>query len=883
MNVLKYFCEKWIADDLNLEFIPYTLPSGVVVAAIDEIRFLVMLNVMKRIIRDYGARLDPSYHGYELKVFPTNFQGMNIMISPFWINDDVLNELSTAEGKTHPAYLRVTSLMSGQRVTDFDALRALFRRLAPPAEIGRDNLVRAPEPPRPVEPPINPDTTELINGLADNNIRVPYDEHQAERTQEIGLDHLVRAPEPILLRPSGLGHLLVRRAEIGRDNLMRAPEPPPGPVEPPINPDIFGEMFDFGHQAERIQEEENDEHQVELALEEEDHDQFDDNPVGDEVHANVGNDEDIMNNTVGVNTDQHRDPGPQQAEGQLTDPQDPVVPNDGDEPIDYTLNWDRIAEEIRGDREQVEYLTEETQPMTTQTEVQNVRHQTTTPQAEAQPATPQAEAQPVPPRVEDPEVKARRDEEEFNKRFEAVYEKALYFVRNYINSSARKTVPEEYFHFQYKSVIITNPSLFVSQLCENISKFAQLLKKHVIVFGNHAGLKKLMNDSIYLGLSDNDKNNILLVYIPIDQSIEVVMEPHIKMHQHKKECVCLGENIASPYVMRNDTGTKNSKNMYGCFDMVYRDHATNLIYCLQIKNVLIFTIPTSSRSSMNGQFYEKLFQIFHMRYLKMFTRDELIKFDKEYLSDRRAVDEQEFVECIIDSGMEHISKLKTEFNNYHAAYLEYMQKALEYAKKMQQTMDLIDSFDENKHVDRLRKMAREAYEKTYGISKVLSITTTGQVVNIFTKNLYCYEQTSGKYYDIGTFQIIIGMYSSSYNESETVRIINTKHLIKGYKENMNAPHVFDDGHLCHGNLLSQVIDAYKSRDLFSLAFSLIVFLESVNIADGAGRYITCWPEVTKEVAESDDGEQKLYEEMYKKTEVDKSFDERLSQAIPIHI
>jgi len=369
----------------------------------------------------------------------------------------------------------------------------------------------------------------------------------------------------------------------------------------------------------------------------------------------------------------------------------------------------------------------------------------------------------------------------------------------------------------------------------------------------------------------------------MDQPAEVVMESYIKMHQHKKECVCLGENITNPYVMKSGLGITSSQNMYGCFDMIYRDHATNLIYCLQIKNVLIFTIPGSARSSTNMQFYEKLFQIFHMRYLKMFTRDELIKFDKDYLSGRKVVDEQKFVECITDSGMEYISKLKNEFNTYHESYVEHMQKALECAKKMQQTMDLIDAFDEEKYIDKLRKMAREAYEKTYGISKVLSITTTGQVVNIFTKNLYCYEQTSGKYYDIGTFQIIIGMYSSSYNEAETVRIINTKHLIHGYRENMNAPHVFDDGHLCHGNLLSQIIDAYKNRDLFSLAFSLIVFLESVNIADGAGKCITSWPEVTKEVAESDDGDQGLYDDMYKQTEVDKSFDERLSQAIPIHI
>jgi lysozyme family protein len=101
---------------------------------------------------------------------------------------------------------------------------------------------------------------------------------------------------------------------------------------------------------------------------------------------------------------------------------------------------------------------------------------------------------------------------------------------------------------------------------------------------------------------------------------------------------------------------------------------------------------------------------------------------------------------------------------------------------------------------------------------------------------------------------------------------------------MQAPHVFQDGHICHGTLAIGMTNAYKKRDLYQLVLQLILFLQQANTDDAAGKYVNCWPEISEEMIRLQ--EQKATEKEPEKAEFinkpeDQHFDEVLAGAIPV--
>lgn len=141
------------------------------------------------------------------------------------------------------------------------------------------------------------------------------------------------------------------------------------------------------------------------------------------------------------------------------------------------------------------------------------------------------------------------------------------------------------------------------------------------------------------------------------------------------------------------------------------------------------------------------------------------------------------------------------------------------------------------------------FNRIEDLDKVSYIVAEDGILHVYTKNIYVMHPVSGKWHDIGTFIISINTDASSYDTDTTVSVRNTKHLVRGYSNDyMQAPHVFNDGHMCHGNLASGVAKCYAERDFFGIIYQLIIFLSSVNIEDAAGAKIVNWPVVSEAVA-----------------------------------
>ena len=156
-------------------------------------------------------------------------------------------------------------------------------------------------------------------------------------------------------------------------------------------------------------------------------------------------------------------------------------------------------------------------------------------------------------------------------------------------------------------------------------------------------------------------------------------------------------------------------------------------------------------------------------------------------------------------------------------------------------------------------------------------------LGLLSKNIYAKDNRTKKWHDIGTFHMIIGMLSSLYDQNNTVRIFNTKHLGMGMNNGFQAPHVWEDGHACHGNLAIGMTEAYKNRNLFDLVYQIIIFLQSANTSDSAGQHVDSWPEVTEEEALGKIKSRDIAFIYNKKDEVEEKYDNMLAEALPIKI
>jgi len=436
-------------------------------------------------------------------------------------------------------------------------------------------------------------------------------------------------------------------------------------------------------------------------------------------------------------------------------------------------------------------------------------------------------------------------------------------------------------------------SEYLKDFFYEIKSIAENIKKHIIIieFRFIHDIATYLNNNFDINIVQEIKKNILFFFI------ERMNYPLYAFNYNTIgfDCVerrnvninCFGYELYSIFVLKNKSKETSSFNN---FNMVYKDHISNLIWGIQKENMVFFMIPIVSNVAIlqsdkllkeNHNLCMKLiFKEFSNRYLKKYTLKEIFEIDKNYILSKNIIDREKYVEYVIDNSTKYISDLKEIYNEYRSKYLKSYNEVLEYSKLMDRTMEKISHFDFNDFIVKQKEKALSSYDECLNLKKVLSISLKNDTVNVNTKNLYV--NVGDKWYDIGTFLITIGINSNKYDENNTIKIINTKHTINGYENNMNAPHVFSDGRICHGNLGNQLITSYRNRDLYSLVYQIIIFLESVNTSDAAGKHVVNWPEVTKEIALKDD-DLLDYNTMYKISEKEKVFDDKIRDFIPIKI
>lgn len=412
----------------------------------------------------------------------------------------------------------------------------------------------------------------------------------------------------------------------------------------------------------------------------------------------------------------------------------------------------------------------------------------------------------------------------------------------------------------------------------HVYELAKSLKKHVVIFDDirMTGSMKLEMKAI----QDELKQKIIFVY---------PRPSHPKLYTTgvKMTHSLFGFDINSLHQLHggitlNDNNDPTNPHPLGPvfaeFDYAYRDYKTGVIWALQRKHEVFFTFDLKTA---NSELVSIIMQELCDRYCGSLSYEMMLKRDIDYFERSSANDKSLFLKLAIKNSKNLIEDLKSRYLQAKESYVENMTKAMEFAKVTQRLEENIMAIDENKlsleEADRCEKM----YNDVVSIPKVSAVKVTDNAVNVYTKNIYVMHEKTKKFHDIGTFHIVIGMYGTSYDSSNTVKIFNTKHQVHAFNELMQAPHVFEDGHLCHGNIVGNMVDAYKRRDLYQMVLIIIMFLESANLDDPAGVYLKHWPIVTDETAKSCEMKDEFAKIFEAQTEEESKFDDALD--IPIHI
>jgi hypothetical protein len=149
-------------------------------------------------------------------------------------------------------------------------------------------------------------------------------------------------------------------------------------------------------------------------------------------------------------------------------------------------------------------------------------------------------------------------------------------------------------------------------------------------------------------------------------------------------------------------------------------------------------------------------------------------------------------------------------------------------------MNLFKAFEEEEIDKKIGIMIRDLYQD----KNIIGLKVDGNLFKVFTDTLYVTDPRTNWKYELGKFRLDLDCTQGM------IRIFNLTRTVSAYgSQKMNAPHVFANNTMCAGNFVETTAELFGKHDYGNLASTLVIFLESVNVEDGAGRMVYRWPRI----------------------------------------
>lgn len=203
---------------------------------------------------------------------------------------------------------------------------------------------------------------------------------------------------------------------------------------------------------------------------------------------------------------------------------------------------------------------------------------------------------------------------------------------------------------------------------------------------------------------------------------------------------------------------------------------------------------------------------------------------------------------VIKNSNSLISELKNTYNDVVKKIQSKQEELTNAIKEHRKIKGLLESYDNGGEESKISKAINSDIKELLALKQIRSMFLEDSTLIVNTNEINTIDDRSKKYHNIGVFAIKIPL-----NDSHNIKIINTKYSIIAYGEKvMQAPHVFENGSTCQGNIAIAISNYHANMEIYNLVYALIMFLESANTDDPAGEYISAWPEVSEdEIAKMD--------------------------------
>lgn len=235
--------------------------------------------------------------------------------------------------------------------------------------------------------------------------------------------------------------------------------------------------------------------------------------------------------------------------------------------------------------------------------------------------------------------------------------------------------------------------------------------------------------------------------------------------------------------------------------------------------------------------------------------DYFIEFMVNFINDKTFIDalksektEEEYIEEFFVNAFVKKSHERVEYEN---SRIKSLQESIDQARsniinmnlERNSALNFIKSSSE--YIENCSSRIKQEIEEIKKINNVKEVKfANNSELKVFTNTLNCVNENTGQMHEIGEFEITINM--SFDNAANLVRWQNLTRQVYGLSPNMNAPHIFNDGHACLGNAEIPFIELMSSLELSSAVGLAISFVENANVADEAGQYIYKWPLMNQE-------------------------------------
>ena len=297
---------------------------------------------------------------------------------------------------------------------------------------------------------------------------------------------------------------------------------------------------------------------------------------------------------------------------------------------------------------------------------------------------------------------------------------------------------------------------------------------------------------------------------------------------------CLGQ-----FCLRSLAPTRNKSEgrsrFYG-MDRLWVDEATGVTYAGRSGNYIYIMVvyKENDYSAVFGRIAKKWKS-------RVSTKAE----DEAAMKQIVTIDRNNFVKMSREGSNVYIKEIKNKLEVIAKANTEAQQRLMESMKMQRQLQEIIDGFDPDKYNEKIIAKAQAQFDAVLSMPKVKSMYTLedGKIV-VITHSINCEDPRTHKVHNIGKLMITLNMLLPKYSGNGNVLVKNLTQMVEGYNGClMVAPHIYEDGNMCHGSLFSMISQHYGEGNVYAVMEDLLAFVETVNVEDSAGEAIINWPVV----------------------------------------